>query len=304
MKEQTGESYTASAFAKTLLVSDAKAGKTAFEVASALGVLPWQTEGGIVSNPSDLHIVTFDASALGGIQKFLTQSCGASPESLGFKVWNFQDDARRVAEGSSAGLETDLFTKLIDVRDRIRQKVAGRGTPMVVISSLTGMALAIERSLMGRPDKRGYGDQNKWTLLSAQLFELQNIFQTDDWHLVWEGHIYKPPATGQQGPESPQPKESLQVRGKAGNNWAYNVEQVFRLRREWGSRHGDTPVERSYLDTKPTLDFIASGRGFTESLKAKEYDMTVAFRKLGLKVGHWGAKSGAPIIKKKKKLTK
>lgn len=297
MKVQTGETYAAADYAKSLLVSDAKAGKTAFIVGSALGVLPWQTEGGIVSNPSDLHVVTFDASALGGIQKFLTQSCGAPADALKFNVWNFQDDARRVAESGSGGLDNDLFTKLVDTRDRIGQKAKGRGTPMVVISSLTGMALAIERSLMGRPDKRGYGDQNKWTMLTAQLFELQSLFQTDDWHLIWEGHIYKPPATGQQGPENPAPKETLQVRGKAGHNWAYNVEQVFRLRREFGRRHGDSPVEMAYLDTKPSLDFIQSGRGFTESLKAKEYDMTSAFRKLGLKVGHWG---GAAPAKKKK----
>ncbi len=51
------------------------------------------------------------------------------------------------------------------------------------------------------------------------------------------------------------------------------------------------------------MEVIANGRGFTENLEKKEPDLTVAFKKLGLTVGGYGAKQkvsvpAKPLLKK------
>lgn len=55
MKEVTGETYQASQYAKMLAVADAKMGKSSSLVAGCLGLLPWQTIGGVV-DLSLIHI--------------------------------------------------------------------------------------------------------------------------------------------------------------------------------------------------------------------------------------------------------
>ncbi len=300
MIEQTGESYTSSKYAKALCVSNAKVGKTTFLTASALGILPWQKMGGVVQDPKDLHVITFDSSALGGFSKFATESCNAPKEALGFNVYNFQDDARRVAE-SDQEYDGTLFNALMSLRDKIASKSRSSGVPVVLVSSLTGLAFAFERSIMGPPGQgksgKGYGDQSKWQMFAAKMIELQNRFHVDQWHCLWEGHVFKPPQNSQNKEDVP--KETLQISGKAGANWPVNVEQIFRVTRLFGQRYmpeggARTNVDNTYLDTKPAFEFLANGRGFNESLNDKEYDLTAALKKLGLKTGHWGAKEQKP----------
>lgn len=283
----TGETYQSSVYAKAMLVSESKVGKSCFMVASALGVLPWQKYGGIVDRPENLHILTFDANALGGIARFLTETCKAPKEALKFRVYNMQEDLRQVSV-SGDDWDYTLLNTVSNALNLVRDRA--KGVPVLHISSLTGLAQALERALAGPPGtKKGAGmDQSKWGAFSHQLNEIRNFAQLDLWHCLWEAHVYKPAATGQDKTEVP--KESLQISGKSGQSFPYNVEQVFRVRRQFGSTYKDSNCDITYLDTRPAMDFIANGRGFTESLEPKEYDLTKAFQKLGLKVGGWGAK--------------
>jgi hypothetical protein len=134
---------------------------------------------------------------------------------------------------------------------------------------------------------------SKWKAIAHQLHELQNLAQIDNWHCFWEAHLDKP--TGQTQDKNAAPaKESIRVSGEAGRNWSYNVEQVLRIRRMYGQTFPGTTCDQVYMDTRPSLDFISSGRNFTEALEPKEADMTQDFIKLGLQVGRWGLKSAVP----------
>jgi len=86
-------------------------------------------------------------------------------------------------------------------------------------------------------------------------------------------------------------KESIQVSGKAGRSWCFNTPQVFRIRRQFGTVHPGTKCDLTYLDTRPSLEFIAGGRSFTEALEPKEFDPAEAFRKLKLVTGDWNKKA-------------
>lgn len=302
MKEQTGETYTSSQYAKFLMVANSKDGKTVWSAASALGALPWQKEGGLVSDPRHFHVVAADVDAVSGVKSFL-QKCGAPAEAMKFTVWNFQDDVRRVVEGKAGGYDHTFFLNLMEVRDKIQERSAGKGA-VVLLSSLTGIAHAIERSLMGQPKGKsdagkGYGDRDRWTLLSAQLFELQDAFHTDDWHCLWEGHLM--PKGGGGGGQDGAPKpDSIAVRGSAGQNWGYNTNANIRIRRHLGQKHPGTQIDQVSIETRPSLDFVSNGRNFAELLAEKEVDLTVVCRKLGFKVGSWGAKSSRPSAPPKK----
>jgi hypothetical protein len=288
MIETTGADYQSSQFEKAMFAALSKEGKTCYEVAAALGQLPWQKYGGIVDKPENLHVITFDANALGGVKRFLLESCGAPAEALRFTVYNMQEDLRKVS-ASQQDYNRDLYTGVLMAIDKVAQKA--KGVPMLLVSSLTGLAQGLERALAGPPGaKKGSGmDQSKWQEFSHQLNEIRNMAQQDNWHCLWEAHVYKPPSTGQSGEARP---ETLQISGKSGQAFPYNVERVYRVRRAYGQRHGGSNVEEMYLDCRPTFDFVANGRGFTEALKPREADPTVAFHKLGLKVGGWGAKAG------------
>lgn len=288
MIEQTGDSYTSSQYAKTLAASVAKVGKTSFLVGSALGVMPWQTKGGIITEPRNLHVFTFDANALGGTKRFLLETCGAPKEALGFSVYNFQDDARRVSM-NQGDYDPSMFAAFMQALRTVGEKAAKGGVHTLLISSLTGIAGALERAIVGPPQGKGYADPSKWKTLSHQLNEIRNYAQVDQWHTIWEAHVDKP-NPGPMGGNAAPPKETIHVSGEAGRNFAYNVEQVFRIVRLYGETFKSTKCDGVYLDTRPAMDFISSGRGFTEALDPKEFDLTHAYQKLGLKVGGWGAK--------------
>jgi hypothetical protein len=302
MIKQSGETYLSAKHGKDLFVSVPKDGKTCFLVASALGVLPWQNHGGLVDRPEHLHILSFDSSAVAGVPEFLTKTCNAPKEALKFNVYNFQDDARRVSMGDTE-YDYSLYNGILGVVQELEVIAKKGGVHVVLVSSLTGMAQAIQRGIAGPPGqstaggsvKKGSGmDQSKWTTFAAQMNELRNFLQIDLWHTQWEAHIHKPNQTGQSKDDGVTAKETLQIQGQTGQNFAYNVEHVYRIRRQYGMKYKETKCEQMYLDTTPALDFVANGRGFTENLNPKEYDLTSACKKLGLRVGGWGAKAAVP----------
>lgn len=295
MIEQTGDTYLGSKYAKSLFVGGAKMGKSTFLVASALGLLPWQKHGGVVSRPEDLHVLTFDSSALSGIKDFLIKELNAPPEATKFNVWNYQDDVRKISQ-SESDYDHGLFGSLTATRNKISDRTKGTDRcPVVLVSSLTGLALAMERAIIGPPtggkSGKGYGDQSKWKMVSSQLFEIQNLFQIDQWHCLWEGHLSKKTkaAVGQGQPA--EEVDSLSVSGAAGKNWGYNVEQIFAVRRQFGQPFtAGKKCDKVYMDTKPTLDFVANSRGATTALEDREVDLTEVYQKLGLRTGNWGKK--------------
>lgn len=290
MKETTAEDESLSKFAKALVVAKSKEGKTVGLVAGALGVLPWQRYGGIVDRPEHLHVIALDQGAAAGIAPFL-KMCGAPKEAFKLKIWQMQDDVLAAA-GQTGDWNFDFYNALIQCVKRIQDQTKGTGA--VIVSSLTTMAQTLQRGISGPPGddrKKGGGmDQAKWPELGRQVNEIRNVLQKDLYHIIWEGHVYKPP--GMPGTQDTQ-KESIQVQGAAGHNFPNNVELVLRFRRDYGNTHADTRIDRVFLDTQPSMDFIPGGRCITEKLDAKEDDMTKAFYKLGYKVGRWNSKKGS-----------
>lgn len=302
MKIQTGESYESSAYAKVLAVSDPKVGKTFFLLLGMLGLLPWQKKGGVVDKPSHLHVLTSDANALGNVQKTMKQMIVdvKSLDALKFNVYNMQDDLNLI-HTSKVAWDMSFYNQIVLVQQRIQERVTKfPGVHVVLVSSLTGLAAGILRGIQGPPAqeteggsvKKGSGmDQAKWSAFAGQVAEIRSMFQLDLWHCIWEAHLHKPSASGQKkddGDEADAKRESLQIPGQSGANFAYNVEQVFRIRRNFGRKYQGSKIEEVFFDTAPSVDFITGGRNVTESLNEKEYDPTVAFEKLGLRVGHWG----------------
>lgn len=288
MKEQTGLTYEASQHLKMLAVSGAKEGKTSFLISSILGALPWQKYGGIVTKPDHLHVLTFDASAMGGVGSFITKSCGKPEDYLGMRVYNFEQDTRSAyAEGSD--WDYSLFNSIVATVTKVASHISKGGVHAVMASSITGMAQAMQRGIAGSPaeDKKGSGmDASKWQALYGQLAQIQNSIQALQAHVFWEAHVDRTPDfMGGKGGEGP--KETIQVAGKAGRWWPFNTEQVVRLRREHGSKVG--LIDKVHMDTRPSAEFLNGGRNFTERLNQKEYDLTEVALKLGLKVGRFGA---------------
>ncbi len=296
MKETSAAEYQSSPYLKLLAVSEAKVGKTCSLVAQCLGVFPGQKYGGVVDKPENLHVIALDSGAAAGIQKFLTQSCGASKEALNFRIYNMQDDVAAVSK-SEDGWDYTLYNTLMQVLNRIDEKTRKGGTHAVIVSSLSTLAQTIKRSLAGNPvskSMRGVGmDRSKWDAFGNQIAEIRSLVQSGNWHTIWEGHIVGGGPTDEsddKGQGSTKTKETLAVQGKAGAYFSQNVEQILRIRRMYGERLAGTKVERVIFDTQPSLEFIAAGRSFNEMLDAKEQDLTVVCHKLGLKIGRWGAK--------------
>jgi len=293
MKRQTGDQYQGGEFAKALCVSEAKVGKSTFLVASCLGALPWQEFGGIVDRPENLHVLSFDSDALAGLNSFLKVTCGMKEGMGKVDVFNMEDDFR-ACSSRAADYDFGFYNAVMVALQQVAEATTRKGVHALVISSLTGLAAGLERSVFGAPGgadrgasggKRGFGaDPAKWKLLSQQIHEIRNFAQMDKLHCFWEGHIDKPQGIGMKDEE--QKKESIRVSGEAGRNFPYNVSQVFRIRRMFGQKHPGTKIDKVFLDTAPTLDFITGGRGFSE-LNQQEPDMTAAFNKLGLEVGQY-----------------
>lgn len=293
MKEETGETYESSKFAKALMLDGAKNGKSCFIVGSILGVLPWQKHGGVVDRPSHLHVLSMDSDAMGGVMGFLTKTCGAPAEALKFRIYNMQDDIARqatVKEGNDLTFYNTVMATLQLIYDRVHQE---KGVHAVLISSLTAAGEAFVRGLSGDPVERGGGmDMDKNNRFNGMLNELRLFAQIDDWHCFWEAHLYKTGSKG-QGADGVE-KDSLLLRGKAGERFPALVDQMFRIRRSHGQKYGSTQCDDAWLDTRAGSDFVPGGRLFTEKLSAKEPDLTIALHKLGKTVGRWGQSAAAP----------
>jgi len=288
MIEQTGETYQSSKYAKAMWVAKGKDGKTCSIVGGLLGRLPWQTDGAVVTEPKHLHIISLDANAMGGVGAFLRETCKAPVEALQYRVYNMQEDFR-AAYDKSMDYDATFYNLIMGVMNTIGDRVdKEKGVHAVVMSSLTGAVQALQRSLFGPPkvtqSKKSTADINKWAQLGGQVAQLQNYFQQDAWHMFWESHLFD---TASQDGDA---KESLALQGSVAKNFAFNVEQVFRMRRSPGTKHPGTKCDLTYLDTQPALEFAANGRGFNEKLAPREPCITVALKKLGLSVGGWKAK--------------
>lgn len=294
MQEMTGDTYKSGDYAKVLAASDAKVGKTTFLAAQSLGAFPNQKYGGVVDKPNHLHILTFDANALGGLKNFITKSCGRDASYLGYRVYNHQDEFRRVSM-STSDWNYELYNAVQNTLQLVSKRAQKEGGVHVLLfSSLTGLSEGILRALAGPPneDKKGSGmDPSKWSEFARQLVDIRNFAHVDTHHCLWEAHIDRGSQFSMKKTDEDTTKESIHVPGQAGRNWGFNVEQIFRLRRMYGDTYPGTNVDKVVMDTRPSLDFISGGRSFTELLDAKEGDLTLALHKLGLKIGRFGKKS-------------
>lgn len=282
MIETTGKDYgSGTPYCKFLTVGEAKLGKTAFLVSQILGVFPTQKHGAVVDKPENLHVLAFDESALVGLDDFIMKSCKATdPNVLNYKVYNFQKDVKDLAF-NKGDYDFSLYNNVVATLQKIKAKTQMGGVHAVVISSLTGLAGGIQRGIFGPPaDNKGQGDQNKWGKFSQMISEIRSYSQSDNWHCFFEAHLTKK-----------NDKDSIQIQGSSGDNFAFNVGHVFRVRRIPGSKVVDGfNVNNSFLETAPTLDFISGGRMVNERLQPQENDLTNVLTKLGMKVGNYGRK--------------
>lgn len=271
-----------SQYMKSLVVSEGKSGKTTFLVSSILGALPGQKQG-LVTTPKHLHVLAFDSNAVGGLAEFLTKICGRADEVLDVCVHNMAAAFAKAAE-SQADWDYGFFNAVCAEISAVKREIAATpGVHAVLASSLTGLSEGLQRGLAGPPSasKKGGGmDMAKWQDLSRQLIEIRNKLQSDHHHIFWEGHVMK---TG-----GADPQDTMGVQGSAGKNWSFNVEQVFRLRRQT-DKHPGTVIDKQYLETRPSLDFVSGGRGFTGILADKEYDLVDVAAKLGYRTGGYVA---------------
>lgn len=294
MKEQTGATYKSSQYAKMLAVADAKVGKSSSLVAGCLGVLPWQSNGGVVDKPDNLHIITTDSNALGHIRKFILETCKGPESALSFRVYDMEEDYRkafRVSEGYSSAFYNTLMATIKLVQDRA---TLAKGSSVLLLSSLTTMGRALQRGVSGgilsdgSQVKKSTMDKSKWPMFNMQLNELQAFAQADMYHCIWEGHLSKKLDFNEKDEYGqPAEKDSIQLQGSVGQSWAANVEQVVVMQRNFGVTHTGTKCDKTSFNTKPNLNMVASGRGFTELLDRTEPCITTMFDKLGLRVGHW-----------------
>lgn len=293
MKEETGATYQSSKYAKLLAVADAKMGKSSSLVAGCLGVLPWQLSGGVVDKPENLHIITTDSNALGHLKSFLTKTCGASEQALAYRVYNMQQDYQKAFEDDS-DYSSFFYNTLMATISKVQERASRGGVHVLLLSSVTTMGRALLRGVAG-PIKSANGqvkksamDKSKWPMFNQQLNELQAHGQSDLYHCIWEGHLAKKlDFINKDDDGKPEEKDGIQLPGSVGASWAANVEQVVTMHRKFGIVHPNTRCDRTYFNTQPNLNMVASGRGFNELLDKEEADITAMFSKLGLKVGNW-----------------
>lgn len=296
MKEHTGATYQSSKYAKLLAVADAKVGKSSSLVAGCLGVLPWQNNGAVVDKPENLHIITTDSNALGHLRTFITRTCNAPESALAFRVYDMEEDYRKAFRGE-VDYDSFFYNTLMSTIKRVQDRATtAKGVSVLLLSSLTTMGRALQRGVAGPIEIRGEQvkksnmDKSKWPMFNSQLNELQAFAQADMYHCIWEGHLAKK-ADFNDKDEHGQPteKDSIQLQGSVGASWAANVEQVVQMQRSFGVCHPGTKCDKTTYNTRPNLNMVASGRGFTELLDRNEPCITTMFEKLGLRVGKWKA---------------
>ena len=300
----TLEAYESSEYGKELVLAPAKIGKTVTLLGNALGVFPWQKYGGVVSDPSCLHVITFDASALGGAMKFLTDECGAPKEIGKVKVYNLQDAARK-AFASTTEYDGTFAATVYETVERVQQAANVQNkVHALIFSSLTMCAKAWLRGLSGpafsarpgTPMKKSPMDRNKWGLFAQQMTEFQFFTQADTYHTLWETHWgEKTSETKKDASGNPISYDTIQVQGATAVQFPAQCERPYMLSRKkgpWDPKQPKSRVNMVEFDTQPNLDFgesMMAGRSVVGVLEPKENDLTYMFHKLGLRIGSWGA---------------
>ncbi len=291
IKPQTLAEVGDSQYFKLFGVSDAKAGKTTTFAASALGALPGQ-QYGLVSSPECLHIITFDEDAVNGLCKFLTESC-KRPDCTKLTVWNMSKIAREAIQGE--GYDGSMLNNILAIIQEVSKTANANPakTYALLFSSWTGMGMALKHGIAGRPKVDATGlikssgmNPTKWDILNADLMTIRSKAHEDNKHVFWEGHIqtkFVMPTDGEQQKQTTT-EETVGVPGGEGRNWALNVSEVTRMRRE-AVKYPDTQIDKMAFETRPTGDFVSNGRGWSTALLPKEYDLAVMATKLGKKVG-------------------
>lgn len=317
MEEQTLGTYQGSPYARMVFATRAKVGKTVTLVGNALGVMPWQRSGGVVTQPSHLHVVTADSDAMAGVREFLVEQCEVPLEELkSVRAYNMEKDVRRAAEGRDA-YNHELFLQLRQVRDLIASRIRQGEVHAVLLSSVTGFARGMERALMGEPtgqndSGKGYGSRDLWQLFKTQMYDFQDFFQSLDAHVFWEAHLSE---FTRGDPKNPITEEKLAISGAAGNassGLTFNASHVFKINRtntRYESKDSKDPkgaiipgkvrkdgskkwpVDQVYFETDVSGSFVANGRMVASRLERSEWDLTRVCKKLGLKVGGWRPKS-------------
>src|SRR5258706_4657154 len=275
-------------------VADAKIGKSSPLVAGCLGSLPWKSNGAVVDKPENLHIITTDSSALGHFKRFLLETCKFSEKALAFKVYDMEDDYRKAYAGQDS-YDSFLYNTLMSTIKLVQDRATmAKGSSVLLLSSLTTMGRAIQRGVQGPIQvdgdqvKKSNMDKSKWPMYNNQLNELQAFAQADCYHCIWEGHLAKKMDFNDKDEKGqPTEKDSIQLQGSVGASWAANVEQVVVMQRQFGQPHSGTKCDKTSFNTRPSLNMVASGRGFTELLERNEPCITTMFEKLGLRVGKW-----------------
>lgn len=292
--------YSAGKYANELVLAPAKVGKTVTIVGNLLGVMPWQEYGGVVDDPSHLHVITFDAVTMDGAHDFYINQCGASKDIGKVHVINLETAARK-AFASTTEYDGTFAAKVYDAVHKVQDLAAKGGTHALVIASLTMCAKAWLRSISGPafaagagPMKKSPMDQNKWGLFAQQMTEFQFHVQSDTMHVIWETHwSEKESKTKKDSSGAPAVFDSIQVQGKTAEQFPAQCSRPYMLQRQKGGGHGPgKKVDMVLWDTQPNLDFgesMMSGRKVVGVLEQKESDLTEMFSKLGLEVGQWGA---------------
>lgn len=266
-------------------VSDAKIGKTTFLACSSLGALPGQ-EFGLVTDPTCLHILAFDEGAVEGLMEFLTDAC-KRPDCRKATVWPMYDICR-TAILNKGGWDYSIYNTIMAVQQEIDKRCDANPNQVHVelISSFTGLGMALKQSLAGEPKAEAKGggmSVPKWDALNGQLQSLRALVHKDNKHVLWEGHTQEKFVQPTEGVKPGTREETVGVPGGEGRNWAANVKEVSKLMREQVKYPG-TSIDKVFLHTRPTLDFNSGGRGYNK-LSEKEYDLALMTQKLGKRVG-------------------
>lgn len=284
-------------------VSESKVGKTTYFACSSLGALPEQ-KFGLVSDPSCLHVISFDEGAIDGLKDFIEKQC-KRPDCLSMTVWNMAPIVRDAVLGN--GYDSSIYNNVMAILGEINKRANAQPDKVfaVLFASFTGMGMGIKNALAGKPEAGSDGkikssgmNQTKWDVLNASFVAIRTEAHRDNKHVFWEGHIQKkfvileegdkPPPQGQSRTE-----ETVGVPGNEGKNWDVNVGEISRLTRESNTykikdangKEISTGIDKVYMNTQPSADFISGGRSFTTGLNAKEYDLALAAQKLGKRVG-------------------
>lgn len=274
-------------WARATCAAGAKACKTTTMVTQILGVCPWaQGAGAVVADPADLLVLTFDPAALRCVPDWMRQHCGATDKTLTYRVLPLEETVMRVAKVAAPGHDT-FFGACRQAAEAAVRGVRGE-VPVIMVSSVTVMAEAMLREIMGQPGNASAPDPREWgPELAVRIAEVRDILHSAEAHVLWEAHVdRREPMFEAKGAQT---EESLQIAGQAGRKWCNRQDTLLRLARGLPIADG---VYRQEWDTRTFLEGkhpVGGGRG-DGKCAPREPDLTTIFRKRGLAVA-----SAAPL---------